>query len=224
MTVILPRFAFVHVPKTGGTSVAHALGGLTRDVPNHVPSQCLAHRGIPLIGTIRDPWARMASLYEFIAHKRNDDQDRVDHKWMREVGFKRWLMEGAQFLASDPVDGKWYDRTHPGPNKRDRYRWLHEKTFEGQSRYVENGLPPLQQRPCMWWHAHTDHLIRTESLQSDLDDVLAKLNQRSVEVSHVNPTRNKTVKWQSLYDDESIAFVAKWHAADIEAGGYTPPA
>lgn len=221
MTVIRSKFIFCHVPKTGGTSVMQALGGLTRDIPNHVPSQCLAHHGAPIFGTIRNPWARMASLYEFIAHKGQDPQDRVDWIWMREVGFKRWLMEGAQFLASDPVDGRWYDRTHSGREKIDRYRWQHEKSFDGQRRYMENGLPPLQQRPCMWWHAETDHLIRTESLQADLDELLPRLGAPRVALKHANKTNRKTRDWRSLYDAESVAFVARWHAADIEAGGYT---
>lgn len=221
MTILHGKFVFVHVPKTGGMSVKAAIGNVIGSVPNHVPSQCVLHYGLPVVGTIRNPWERMASLYQFVAGKDRDPLDRLDWKWMKEVGFKRWLMEGAQYLASDFVDGKWYDRTNRSPRKADRFVWQHEKSFKGQERYVENGLPPLQQRPAMWWLKHADYILMTENLEEGLNETLRRLGAKQVELPRQNRTRVKVSdRWQDLYDDESAAFVKYWHNDDIKAAGY----
>lgn len=58
-------------------------------------------------------------------------------------------------------------------------------------------------------------------MQADLDRIMDAEGRPRARAPHTNRTND--VNWRAIYDAESIAFVAKWHAADIEAGGYTAP-
>lgn len=74
--LICDRFVYVHMPKTGGTFVRHALASLLgkcgirfvddRDRKHAgVDSIPDSHRHLPVIATIRSPFDHLVSLYEF---------------------------------------------------------------------------------------------------------------------------------------------------------------
>jgi hypothetical protein len=64
MLVVGERFAFIHVPKTGGTWVRAALRSLvTRDLGRHVPSSATA---LPTFGFVREPSAWYESFRSYV--------------------------------------------------------------------------------------------------------------------------------------------------------------
>lgn len=196
---------FVHVPKAGGTSVKRALG-LSDGTPKHAPASCLTGTRF---GFLRDPWARMASLYRWhCLHERASDRGSAEAR--RKTGFKRWLTQGEDWLGSDPVDGLWHDGRGWAP-------W----TGKGWQAAYHWPAPPLQRRPAMWWLTGCTYIGRVETMQADLDRIMDAEGRPLARAPHTNRTND--TNWPDLYDAESVAFVARWHAADIEAGGYEAP-
>lgn len=219
MVAINSHLAFSHAIKCGGTSMASVLGGTSKAFPMHPPSQCLkaAIPGKPIIGFIRDPWLRMVSLFEFVARKPPGgphDLHRYDLTWNKREGFRRWLLTGADYIDSDPICSNWFEwRTR-------QYVRRSEMEWPGLEVYMQNGLPPIQQRPAMWWHQEADYIGKLEHAQGDLNEACRLFGHPLVTIPYRNVNRTRTQDWRKLYDAETIAFVAKFHADDIKVGGY----
>jgi hypothetical protein len=64
-----------------------------------------------------------------------------------------------------------------------------------------------------------DYVVRFESLQSDLDEVMAKLDLESRAVPQLNVT-GRTPEYRSYYDDESRELVERRFALDLDRFGY----
>ena len=213
MAVIAPNFIYVHVPKTGGSSVAAALGGTTLSVPMHVPARCLAHLGRPMFGFLRNPWEYVVSLYFFLWQSPPRHRRRVNPEAIKAMGFKRWLLEGETFMSNEPVDGTiWHRDTdsyrpgaYPGIDKLDHSAW---------------GLPPQQRRPLMWYLDGCDRIGRVETMQVDLDAFMDEYGGRRVALERLNRTKAKPGDWRAVHDAETIDHVNQCFAADIAAGGY----
>lgn len=221
MSVVNNHYIFSHAPKCGGTSVSSVVGGVNHELPMHPPSQVLKlmYPGLPTVGFVRDPWHRMVSLYFFVSRKQENivhNKRRYDLQWMREVGFRQWLLTGADYIDSDPVCGNWFDW------KRREYVQRASGGWEGldSGAYMKYGLPPLQQRPAMWWHYEADFVGKTETMQADMDWFCHEHGAPRVTIPHRNKTNGKPSDWRSLYDREMIDFVAHFHKDDIEEGKY----
>lgn len=210
MAVIANKFVFVHVPKTGGTSIAAALGGTDRTIPQHVPFKVLEHHGLPGIGFLRDPWHRMVSLFYFLQQSPPRHLQRVNPKEIKAMGFKKWLLEGENWLSNEPVDGECFT-----PQSQ---RYGKDVTFSG----IEHcwPVPPQQRRPVMWYLRGCKYIGKTETLQPDMDKFATALGIPKVKVSRINITKRKPHDWRKEYDNETIEHVASYFADDIRAGGY----
>lgn len=216
MAIIHRDFIFVHVPKTGGNSVAAALGGTSPDVPMHLPRKALpADR--PAFGFLRNPWERMVSLYYFLWRSPQKHLPRVEPAKIKAMGFKRWLLEGANWMSNEPQpDGMVYTRQAG--------RYGADVTYPGLDVVAQEvDLPPQQRRPVMWYLDGCDWIGRTETMQEDMDRIMDALDRKRVKVGHMNKTAAKPRDWQAEYDSETIAHVAHYFARDIEAGGYACP-
>lgn len=77
-------FRFVHVPRTGGTSVRAALG--IHEPETHLTAEeCRRRRAeVRLFAFVRNPWERAVSIYAFFLRGRR----------VTPVGFRRWVAEG----------------------------------------------------------------------------------------------------------------------------------
>lgn len=96
-------YIFVHVPKTGGTSICSTLRKDPHQ-PIHMPLREIDVRGEFTFGFVRNPWDRLVSLFWFIVQKKPDDPS-YDPQQIEEAGFKHWLMHDRTFMGEDDKRG-----------------------------------------------------------------------------------------------------------------------
>lgn len=195
------RFIFVHVPKTGGMAVTQALGGKSSDLATHTPLRCVEKGDRFAFGFIRNPWARMVSLYRFMVQKAFRKTDNFDQQAIREMGFRRWLMHDDFLMQEDvlPTGEPWVMRTH----------------WRGDG---DTALPAMQRRPQMWWLRGCDFVGRFENLTEDFRRACRMMDLTPPGLGHVNETKGG--HWRAEYDMPTRRFVEMHFAADIEFGGY----
>ncbi len=205
VVIIGGRFIFVHVPKTGGQSVAMALGGKTQSMATHTPLRCVEKGDRFAFGFARNPWERMVSLYRFMCQKPFRNTDNFDQEMTRRIGFKRWLMEDEFFMQED---------RHPTGEP-----WVMRENWRGDG---ATDLPPMQRRPQMWWLRGCDFIGRFENLPADFAKACSMAGLQSTGLPHINATTGGN--WRAEYDAETRDFVAEHFAEDIEAFGFECPA
>ena len=221
MVSVVQNAIFVHVPKNAGSSISRSLGGVDYYWPQHVPWRCLQDEGLEGFGFLRNPWHRMVSLHYFLRRSPQRHLQRVDPQEIRRMGFKRWLLEGENWMSNEPVDGQIWIRQNR------RYRDVSERnTYKNIDRldHPVLGLPPQQKRPAMWWldGLPSENIGKVENLPVDMKRFESKFAFRMRgALEKVNVTRGKPRDWRDEHDSETIDFIAQHHALDIEAGGYT---
>lgn len=222
MVSILPTAVFIHVPKNGGTAASAALRGVDQYWPMHVPWRTVRDHvgGKPGFGFVRNPWARMHSLYYFLCYSPPRHMQRVNTPEVKAMGFKRWLLEGENWMSNEPVDGMISIR-------QNGLRYLpvgSANTYRG----IENldhptlGMPPQQRRPSMWWldGLPAENIGKAETLDVDLHRFAIKFGFPLKPVRRVNRTGGKPADYRPEYDAEMIAHIEKYHAPDIAFGQY----
>lgn len=187
--------AFVHNPKTAGTSIAAALQRVgwermwderspSRWLPPHAPRKEIVNPDIFVFGVARNPWDRLASYYAFACDPpRRAEQP--DAARAREAGFKRWLLEWIDFISEEDE--------------------------------CRGATVPVQRRPQSWWLDGCDVVCRYERLAEDYAAVCARLGIDD-HLDWFNARRRP--HYREWYDDEARAAVAEWHAEDVERWGY----
>ena len=195
------RFVFVHIPRTGGTSVETALAQFSRDPVHfvargntvfpykHDSAQALAGRlgadwGRYLrFSIVRDPWARMLSEYKFF----------------RETG--PLLYDGFSPLERALTDAA---------RAYDLERWLF--TFADELSMAQTAYLTDAQGELM-----VEHVCRTERLAEDFAAICARLGIR-VALPHVNRTEPSRL-WSS-FTPAAAALVAERCGEDLRRFGY----
>lgn len=199
------RVLFVHVPKTGGSSIDKIFDTEVADSrrvegrQRHAPYRRLLDAEPDLadywsFGFVRNPWARMVS-------------------W--------WTMVGKVFANAEAG--------HPGALAKLRNHpevWLAEGEYRDDfDRFVLEGTETLpkvgrpQLRTLSAAGRRVDFVGRLETFDQDVAVVRERLGLPPVEaVPHVN--RSKHGHYRDYYNDTTRARVATVFARDIEAFGY----
>ena len=201
------RVLFVHVPKTGGSSVEAMFARRVDDSrvvegrKRHASYQWLlaAEPGLDAywsFGFVRNPWARMVS-------------------W--------WSMVSGVFERAERGDEKARSKIEKYPNA-----WLPEGEFRHDfDRFVLEGTEKVSKlgTPQSVTLARADGRLvdfvgRTENFDDDLNTVRDKLG---LERRDQSPRRNQSSHghYHEYYNDETRAKVAEVFARDIELFGYT---
>lgn len=186
------RFAFVHVPKTGGKSIRMSLFGKTGG-SCHAPIDLLLSqlpdegRGYYVFAFVRNPWDRLHSAYRYLA--RGGNQGRGDRAYARRAlgdvrGFEDFLL-----------------------------RWLSPETIElqpllwSQSRFLEgrDGRRP-------------DFIGRYESLGEDFQAVAQRFGL-SGSLTRKN-TSPEGKDYRAAYTTKMVDAVVALYPADVSALGY----
>ncbi len=95
------RYIFIHVPKTGGQSVSEALAGNRGPYAKHAPLSDVKKGNRFAFGFVRDPWARMVSLYRFHCQKAPLPRDNYSRDETIRMGFKDWLLTDFFYMKQD---------------------------------------------------------------------------------------------------------------------------
>lgn len=186
------KAVFLHIPKTGGSSVASALGisnkelvvGRTKHhiVPDKIPA------GYLRFSFVRNPWDRMISYYMFRTKEERAQSRRNVHPRERELGFKEWLFALDEFAEWENI------------NPAFKIAILPQAETLGE-------LP--------------DFIGRFENLEGDFHALCARIRIAPPILKNKNRTDSKIAHYSSYYDDESRAWVAKRFQSDIKAYDYS---
>ena len=192
--MILPehKAIFVHIPKTGGTSIEQFFGAkLFARTGKHDPVSKLRQA----IGAddwnryfkfsfVRNPWDRMASYFNW----RSQDPQNVDVKGRT---FKDWLT----FLLASDFNGLMLNRS------------------------FEYGIKPQFEMLADGDDLAVDFVGRFENLQCDFDQVCDRIGIERQTLPHKN-AMNRKQHYTEFYDNESQVLVATLYPQDIEYFGY----
>ncbi len=210
------RFIFLRTEKTGSTSVFHALRELCGNsvaslaAGNPEPKDVERGKG----GTLRrycpsvfGLWyhasarqvrahlgeERFASYFKFSIER---------NPWDRQVSLyaHRHKKRGIRDLSN-------FDRNMRSP----LWRAMHHSQLSNWDIYS------IGEVPCI------DYMIKYEALNEGFDEVLRRIGaEGKVALAHRNSSeRRDGGDYRAPYSDETKALVAKWHAREIEAFGYT---
>lgn len=197
---------FVHIPKTGGTSIEEVIWPLKTDrieenlwmgfvdsYHNKYQTGALQHLTASQIRSevgslvfdeyykftvVRNPWEKAVSQFMYLKKR----------KYLRDfIGMSRW----ASFKKYLKLISK---KTH--------VQWMKQSDFLVDS---EGGLL-------------VDEILRFEDLDSDFQKVKLKLGFSSLELPHVNKSERK--RYSEYYDQESIQMVQDLYASDIAMFDY----
>lgn len=212
---------FVHVPKTGGTSIQNALkenqDGVEYTIqsanvplPNkvspiinfaHATLQWLVDGGAMtrerleawrVISIMRNPWARLVSGYWAQSHHSSDIiRTFIYNKGPTFQAFAEWVVESGEL---PPID-------------------------RGGVKQGQWANPQLE-----WYmlddEYRIDTLLRTEHLDRDWKEVRSSLGLHTTTLGRANERRDRP-SYRSFYTPRLRQLVGDFYAADIELGGYT---
>lgn len=201
------RVLFIHVPKTGGSTIDAFFDREVEDtrrvgdLPRHSPYGRILRTEPALsdywsFGIVRNPWARMVS-------------------W--------WSMVSAVFAAADAGKEQAIRKIENFPGA-----WLPEGEFrddfdgfvlQGTEKIAKVGRPQVRTLSGPDGR-RVDFVGRTENFDHDIAIVREKLNLPALEQA---PRRNKSSHghYSEYYNDATRKKVADVFAEDIEAFGYT---
>ena len=186
---------FIHIPKTGGSSINTVLrghGGLSlfgdvpkgerrngqpghyhhfrwHEVKNHVDPE--VWRNYFKFAVVRNPWDRVVSWFEYHKVTKSNTE--------RKMTFDQWV------------------RKRPGPQM---YRHTHDKAG-------------------MLLTLKLDAVLRYENYAEDLSVLWERLNVRVDKMPHIKKTERRP--YQEYYNDEQRQLIADHYVHDIELFGYT---
>lgn len=191
------RCIFVHIQKTGGSSVRQALRMIQHDPDKHrFASELRARYGEPCWGSyfkfafVRNPWDRLVSWWRMV--ERNAATGRPMNGWQRFILSRAHSF--GEFLTN--CDQDFHD--HDGS------KWI----FRNQLDYISDGNGVI-----------VDFVGRFETLQLDFATIAERLRLSPLQMPHVN--RSAHEHYSEYYTEATRALVAARFARDIETFGYS---
>ena len=193
---------FVHIPKTGGTSLASAL--LSQgEAFNRLPERIERHQN----------------------YVKNPSEWTIKHSRMHELDEKYQNFFCFAFVRN-PWDlmvscFSWWTQNTKLQTRKEYGRDIKEKGFKA---FIKSNSSCLNecyhdnQGQSYWLNDNIDFIGRYENLQQDFNTVCDKIWIQRQTLPHINKTNHK--HYSEYYDDESREIVAKNYARDIERFGY----
>lgn len=188
--------AFVHIPKTGGTSI-YDIFSMDKPIETHCNVVGYKASSIDLwersfsFAVVRNPWDRFVSAFHYL---KRDPLSADDRSWAEDV-----LCDYKDFDA-------FLDR------------FMASATFRGQVMMWRHFSP-------QWWFlsnaagaTEVDHICRFESFDAEIDRVAEKIGLSARRIHANKVTR---AHYSSFYAPEAIDFVGRVYKRDIERFGYT---
>ena len=191
------KFIFIHIPKTGGTSIESALCRKEPDHRKHISfSQYESELGSGIksyfvFSVVRNPWDRMVSYWKYRQGKK---QAPIDGKLS---DFTDWI----NFVFS-------LDLNNLTNKVRKKNIPFFRAAIDTQFNFLKN------KQGCIGLD-----VIKFENLQNDFNKICKKINIDQLSLPHKNKTKHK--HYTEYYDDETREIVAKRYKKDIEIFNYS---
>lgn len=197
------KLLFIHIQKTGGSTVAQVLRGRIPDMRWHGGTHEHALQARVVLGGefdsfhrfafVRNPWDRLVSWYAMIRQKGPaQPREKLNGLW-------RYVLESSssfeEFIlnCTDTIDD-----------------------VDGRKSFLHNQLDYIcdqEGRPLVDW------VGRYERFGADLGTLLERIGLGEAEVPHVNRSHHR--HYSSYYTPRTRDLVAERYARDIRAFGYS---
>jgi chondroitin 4-sulfotransferase 11 len=214
-------FVFVHVPKTGGTSISHLFNVRTRQnlfftSPNDTSDKIPAHltwvelkaklpedfiRRAFKFAFVRNPWDRFLSAYLYARQTYLNEIQKNGLQHRDKMGFNECHLVSLDAF----VQTLEFDREVRNSHSRGLKGHL-----ETQSSYVSDESGRLAM----------DFIGRFENFDSDVRAVAARIGLTVSVVPHRNTT-HRTQSYRDCYSVFARNAVASFYSEDVEQFGYT---
>ena len=239
------KLLFIHLPKTGGESIAAALKPWhLRGVKHRTYREFAAYHGQRKVdgyfvaSFVRNPWDQVLSFYSHLrkpAYMRKEDIS--PHEWYFADGYHLFPLEpsrsACQLSFPEWVE-RWYgtmpgEREAPGlterlglflPRLRDQLK-IRPRVHEASKRQVHDEIPYLL--PYLEWfkdyrgQLRTQFVGRFENLEEDFGKLATRLGV-DVRLPHLN--RSMRGDYRDQYDARSREIIARYFAEEIRTFEY----
>lgn len=184
-------FVFIHINKTGGLSIAKAIGLPEK---RHLKRHLTVTDVTDIIGkkqfekaiaftVVRNPWSKVVSHYKY---RVKTNQCNMKDNF---IDFDKWVLK----TYGPEKDSFYYDTPLMFSQQVD---WLKD----------ENGKVVV------------DHIIKFENLQEDYKKIAIELGTNP-ELPHINATKKDD--YRGYYDEQTKGLIAKCFKDDIDRFGYS---
>lgn len=207
------NFLFVHIAKTGGTSVRAALAPLRWRDPWYwlaFPCHRLSHLSGHRLGTKFPRHAKIIAAKEMLPHEiftRLYKFAFVRNPWDLQVSSYHHLKRERPHLVAHVKDFADFVRYKLDPERV--YEYHLDTSIEMQSDYLKDLSGKIV----------VDFIGRYERLQDDFDQVCERLRVRKKTLPHKRQAKDRD-DYRRYYDDITADLVAKRFRPDIEAFQY----
>jgi len=208
------RFLFVHIAKTGGTSVRSALQGLRWRDPWYWPiflCSRLSHLSGHRIATKLPRHAKIVAAKELLPREFFDSLFKfafVRNPWDLQVSsFHHIRRERPQYLGGHE-DFESFLRWKLDPQRP--YQYHVDTSIELQSDYLID----------LHGEVVVDFIGRYERLDEDFAHACARIGIRQPPLPHRRKAADRTKDYRTYYTDETARLVADRFRRDIEILGY----
>lgn len=186
------KYIFIHIPRTGGTSIEYVLNN-NKPIPVATGIQHWKYidyinnisniEKYYIFSVIRNPWDRLLSIYNepnnpFIV------ENQTFNNWINQfsnIGNRNILMSQYSYLID-------------------------------QNGWIRAGTPRYNYKDDI------NYICKFENLQEDFDIVCDRLNIKNKKLSHINKTNH--IHYTDIYTDESKKIVENLYYDDIGFFGY----
>ena len=209
------RFLFVHIAKTGGTSVRASLQPLRRRDPWYLPMYLcsrLSHLSGHRIATKLPRHAKVVAAKELLPKEFFDSLFKfafVRNPWDLQVSsFHHIRRERPQFLGGHE-DFEDFLRWKLNPERA--YQYHLDTSIELQSDYLIDLHGDLV----------VDFIGRYERLEVDFAEACRRIGIAQPELTHKRRAKDRKQDYRSYYSDETAGLVARHFERDIQLFGYS---
>ena len=209
------RFLFVHIAKTGGTSVRASLQPLRRRDPWYLPMYLcsrLSHLSGHRIATKLPRHAKVVAAKELLPREFFDSLFKfafVRNPWDLQVSsFHHIRRERPQFLGGHE-DFEDFLRWKLNPERA--YQYHLDTSIELQSDYLVDLHGDLV----------VDFVGRYERLEVDFAEACRRIGIAQRELTHKRRAKDRKQDYRSYYSDETAGLVATHFERDIQLFGYS---
>ena len=207
------NFLFVHIAKTGGTSVRAALAPLRWRDPLYIP-QFLASRLSHLTGhriaSKLPRHARIIAAKEMLPHELFEKLFKfafVRNPWDLQVSSWHHLKRERPHLVEHLPDFESFLRWKLDPERP--YQYHIDTSIERQTDYLRDLDDTIL----------VDFIGKYENLQEDYEEVCRRIGINPPPLPHKRKATGRT-DYRQYYDDATAQLLAGYFKADIEEFGY----